>query len=145
MSNDKYEKLSIFQQYEFLAISKTSISIWRQIKARWTYEPWKHASLHSREYPYGEQLPTAPFFGCKWYQEIHDTLKWQLEWIWQSKDKGWSDGWYPPNSNRGEFALNFVLYIKKLKKNVFSLKYGIHIIKLEGLKRIIYAVAREWI
>lgn len=49
MGNDKYEKFSIFQQYEFLAISKTGISIWRQIKARWTYEPWKHASLQSGE------------------------------------------------------------------------------------------------
>lgn len=77
---------------KFLAISKTSITIWRQIKARWTHEPREHAALHSGEYHDGEQLSTAPYLNRKWYQEIHDPLKWQFEWVWQSKDKGCSDG-----------------------------------------------------
>lgn len=116
---------------KFLAISKTSITIWRQIKARWTHEPREHAALHSGEYHDGEQLSTAPYLSRKWYQEIHDPLKWQLEWVWQSKDKGCSDGWCTPNSNRGQFALILVSYIKKQKIIKFFLKYGIHVIKLK--------------
>lgn len=90
MTNMKNSAFS--NNMKYLAISKTSITIWRQIKARWTHEPREHAALHTGEYPDGEQLSTAPYVSRKWSQEIHNPLKWQLEWIWQSKDKGCSDG-----------------------------------------------------